>query len=206
MDTRNEYLKEFRESLSKLGIAELRGKASKNFGIKLTRDWTKDDIIEAVMQHISKNNVADIAEGDLKPGYARIKLMPVQGGRTNFPVYTNSNGYECFIPINVEVDVPIKVLETLGHAEEMRKEKNEFDEYVDKMSLSYPYQVLATRDGPDPRPGLEVRREQKLAPYRAFFEKYGYWPNYKTLMAAQAANVSFNMFASHSNQTPETEE
>lgn len=200
MDSKQQsHLDDFRASLSRMDIAQLRQKASKNFGIKLTREHTKEDIIDAIMAYASKNNYADAAEGELKPGYARIKLLPSSGKPSGFPVYFNHNGYFCYIPINFEVDVPLKILETLKHAEEIRKVQNEFGEYVDSMELSYPFQVIATRDGPDPKPGIEVARERKQAPKRAFFKKYGYWPTDKVLQQAQAASVHFNMYADANN-------
>jgi hypothetical protein len=190
---KNDYLTEFRTSLSGLDIGELRKKASTNFGIKLTRQHTKEDIINNIMDAVSKANYAQAADGDLKPGYARIKLTPI-AGKVTFPVYQNTNGYFGFIPPGIECDVPIKVIETLEHAEEIKQVQNEFGEYKDSMQPSYPYQVLAINPGPDPKPGYEVQRERKQAPKRAFFAKHGYWPTDKQMQEYTATGGMIQMF------------
>lgn len=189
---KNDYLKEFEVALLKLDMGELRKKASQQFGIKLTREHKKDDIIREIMEAVSKANYAEISDGDLKPGFARIKLTPI-AGRVTFPVYQNTNGYTCFIPPGHEVDVPIKVVETLRHAEEMKKVQNEFGEYTDVLQPSYPFELLATNPGPDPRPGYEVQRDKKWEPFREFYKQNGFWPSAKVLEQTRATGLSMAM-------------
>jgi hypothetical protein len=191
--SKNDYLVEFRTNLEKLSIAELRQKASKNFGLKLTREHKATDIVDLIMSQMQTNNYAHQSEGDLKPGYARIKLSRTEGKPEIVPF--NCNGYTCWIPVEVEVDVPIKVIDVLENALEMKKKKNEFDEYVDVLSKSYPYSVLATCPGPDPKPGRERSTEQKWKPYKEFQKKYGYWPSQKVLQQATAASIQFNAYS-----------
>ena len=206
MDNKQNYLKDFREALENLSIADLRSRATKNFGLKLTREHTKQDIIDLIVSVASKQNFADAAEGSIRPGYVRLKLQPIPGkAPAGFPVFLNCNGYSVFVPVDAVVDLPIKMIETLEHAEEIHQVRNEFGGYSDSMSLSYPYQIIGRCEGPDPRPGLEVARERKLAPKREFFKKYGYWPSDKVLMAAQASSVRFNMFDITPDETAENE-
>jgi len=169
-----------RDKLEEMTMPELRQAASKQYGIKLLREWTKEDIIDQIVAHMSKGEFAQIAKGDNRPepGWARIRLMP-QAGQGNIPVYLSLNGYEIYIPWNVQVDVPIKVVGVLQDAIESRPE-NEGEgadiHRVDRETQSYVYTELMRTDGPDPRPGMETVREKKLAAKREFSEKYGFWP------------------------------
>lgn len=197
---KTDYIKDFEISLNKLEIGELRKKASQQFGIKLTREHKKEDIIRDIVAVVSKANFAEASDGDLKPGYARIKLTTI-AGKVTFPVYQNTNGYYCFIPPGIEVDVPIKVVETLRHAEEMKKVQNEFGEYEDVMQPSYPFELIAMNKGPDPKPGYEVQRDMKWKPYREFYEQNGFWPSAKVLEQTRAAGLSLAMFKNVMNPT-----
>lgn len=160
-------------------IGELRKQATQNFGLKLTREHTKEDIIALIVAAASKGNYAAAADGEIKPGWARIKLAATNDYRSAFPVHVNANGYECKIPFGIEVDVPIRVLESLKNAVEYHVGQNEFGERVIKYSESYPFQVIGIVDGPDPRPGLEAGREQRLRPKRRFTEQFGFYPTDK---------------------------
>ncbi len=168
-----------RTNLEGLGINELRKMASANYGLKLTREHTKDDIINTIIGMMAKGNYATASDGELKPGWARIKLSATNDYRSAFPVHVNANGFECKIPFGVEVDVPIRVLESLKNAVEFRVYQNEFGERAQKYSDSYPFQVIGIVEGPDPRPGLEVAREQRLRPRKRFVEQFGFYPTDK---------------------------
>lgn len=166
-------------NLEALSIGELRKHAVQNFGIKLTREHTKDDIVTLILGMAAKGNFAQVAEGEIKPGWARIKLSHTNDYRSAFPVHVNANGYECKIPFGVEVDVPIRCLESLKNAVEYRVYQNEFGERAQQYSDSYPFQVIGKVDGPDPRPGIEVAREQRLKPRYRFREQFGFYPTDK---------------------------
>lgn len=179
----NENIKNELEGLKarfeNLSIGDLRSQAAKVYGLRITRDQTKEDLIELILGHVAKTNVAHASDGDLKPGWARVKLNNTGDYRSEQPVYLNANGYETFIPFGVEVDIPIRALESLKNAVEFRVYVNEFQEKAHKFSDSYPFTVLGVCEGPDPRPGLEVRREAKIRPKRAFYEQFEYYPTDK---------------------------
>lgn len=185
---------DLKASLEALPMAELRQKAVKNFGLKLTREYTKEDIIKLIINVSANTNFAKEAEGELKPGWARIKIHKDRNSSQEM-VFFNCNGYQALIPMGIEVDVPIKVLEILDHAEEMRISK--LDEYGSphwSLEISYPYTLIAKLEGPDPRPGFEVMREKKLRGKRKFMKQYGMWPTDKMYMAYSLSGNKFNPF------------
>lgn len=177
----NKELVTLRTNLESLPVADLRKHAHTNFGLKLTRDHSKDDIISLIVGIVAKGNYASLAEGEIKPGWARIKLAATNDYRSAIPVHINANGFTCFIPFGVEVDVPIRVLESLNNAVEFRPYETEFGEKAYKFNDSYPYQLVGKVDGPDPRPGLEVGREARLRPKIRFREQFGFFPTDKAL-------------------------
>lgn len=168
-----------RARLNSLSITDIRGQAAKVYGLRITREMTKDEITELIIGHVAKTNVAHAADGELKPGWSRIKLNNTGDYRSEQPVYVNANGFECHVPFGIEVDVPTRCLESLKNAVEYRVYVNDFQEKAHKFSDSYPFNVIAQREGPDPRPGLEVRREAKLAPKRRFLKKWKFFPTDK---------------------------
>lgn len=178
-------LKELRENLEILPISAVRERAVKNFGLKLQRDYSKEDIINLIIGVASKADFASIATDELPaPGWSRIKAFPVPG-RSTFPFYVGCNGYFIWIPYNVPVDVPTKMCGVLNDAQEMRITTDEFGNQTRTMESSYPYQLIHVTEGPDPRPGFEVGRERKIAAKRAFADKLGYWPKNKDIQEAR---------------------
>jgi hypothetical protein len=185
-------LKELRENLELLPITELRKKASANFGIRLNREDTKEDIIDKIVGVASKADYAQTAKTDVPlPGWARIKCHPVPGKPT-FPFYVGVNGYFIWIPYNVEVDVPIKILGVLNDAQENRITTDEFGNKKHSLEMSYPYSLLARTEGPDPRPGFEVGHERKIKAKREFAAREGYWPKSKDIAEARQAAMLRN--------------
>lgn len=171
------FLKELRETLEVLPLTELKQKAVKNFGLRLTKDDTKEDVINKIIGIASKQEFAPEASGELPmPGWTRIRVHPVPNKAT-FPFFVGVNGWFCWIPINVDVDVPSKIIGVLKDAIEY-KYALDAETGVNKTSMeaSYPFTIIAQTPGPDPRPGSEVARERKLAAKRAFAEENGYWP------------------------------
>lgn len=187
---------DIRDVLQELSIAELRQKATKNFGLKLTRDHTKEDIINLIAEASRKNNYAMASEGDLKPGWARIKIHRRPEAPTQDMMPFNINNYQGFIPIGIEVDVPIKVLEVLDHAEEMKLTKaDQYGNPVFAMEASYPYTLISKIDGPDPRPGFEVQRAMKIAGKQKFKDQKGFWPTDKVYAEYMARSAIFNPYS-----------
>lgn len=178
----NDNQENLKLQLEAFSIQELRSRATKQFGIKLSREHTKPDIIDLILEATSNAEFAEIVTDDkaLKPGWARIHVHPVNG-RKPFPFYVNCNGYEVFIPFNVPVDVPRKLIALLKDAEEYRITADEQGNEQKSFELSYPFTIIQDIPGPDPRPGLEVQREIRLKPKRRFQEKFGYWPTDKAL-------------------------
>lgn len=175
----SDKLKETRNYLTTLPMSELRSKAKNHYGIKFSRDDTKDDLINKIIGMLAKGEFAKTADGDLMPGWARIKLHPVMGV-PNSPRYVDHNGYSCWIPVNVPVDVPAKLVEEGGSirsAGEWKVNVNEYDENETSWEESLPMTIIDIKPGPDPKPGLELIRERKLQPKREFLEENGFWPS-----------------------------
>ena len=190
-------------SLEALPMAELRQKAVKNFGLKLTRDYTKEDIIKLIINVSANTNFAKESEGELKAGWARIKVHKDRNSSQEM-VFFNCNGYQGLIPMGIEVDVPIKVLEVLDHAEEMRISKlDEFGSPHWSLEISYPYTLLAKLDGPDPRPGYEQFREKKIKGKAAYYKKFGLYPTDKMYTAFLLSGNRFNPYESAEEEEAE---
>jgi len=194
-------VKDLRSSLEELDIASLRKKA-KNNAIALTREHTKQQIIDQLVEAISKHNYAQAADGDLKPGWARIKIHRPSGSKQQH-VFFNINNYQGYIPLNIEVDVPIKVLEVLDHAEEMKiTGEDEFGAPKWGFELSYPYTLLAKLDGPDPKPGFEVSRDRKIAGKKRFYKKFGIYPTDRMYQSFLLSGNKFNPWGDFTSAEP----
>src|SRR5690606_6731669 len=169
---------ELKQELQKLTIGELRSKASNVYDIKLSREHTKEDIVQLIVEKSKQGVFLDGVDGDRpKPGWARIKIHPVPG-KPSLTAFVAVNGQPYWIPQNVPVDVPIKLIGVLTDAVEMIIKQNpETLEETRTYETSYPFTVIDQVEGPDPRPGWEVSREKMLADHRAFAKEKGYWPN-----------------------------
>lgn len=182
-------LKELRENLEILPISEIRKRAVTNFGLRLNKDNSKEDIINLIIGVAAKADYALIAQNDLpEAGWSRISAFPVPG-RAQFPFFVGCNGYFIWIPFNVKVDVPTKILGVLNDAQEMLITTDEFGNQTRTLQSSYPYQLYHTSPGPDPRPGFEVGRERKIKAKREFADKHGYWPKNKDIQEAKQAAI-----------------
>ncbi len=176
-NTQASNLNTLRLDLEENTLQELRTKAKKVYGIPVLRDHTKDDLIKLILGEAEKFDFAVESAGDLKPGWSRIRLQPVQG-RTSNQVYLCINNRSFSIPVNVEVDVPNKVVGVLNDAVESTPDLDQDSRVVGySENLSYPFTLIESKPGPDPRPGYEVQREAKLKAKRAFEAKEGYWPS-----------------------------
>ena len=102
--------------LETLPMGELRKRAAKLYGVKVTTDMLKVDIIRAIRNVLNKSDVAKLSkaseDGSLEPGWASITLHYVHG-ESRHPLMASVNGYMCKIPKDVRVDVPIKVMKSL---------------------------------------------------------------------------------------------
>lgn len=189
----NKDLNDLRLSLEALTLQELRVKARKVFDISVTREHTQDDIISLIMQAAAKHDFAVESAGDLKPGWSRIRVHPVPG-RSNAPFYLNINGRSFGVLVNIDCDVPNKVVNVLRDAQEAVPVLSDNLEVTGfTLQQSYPFTLIEQKPGPDPRPGLEVQREAKLKGKREFAEREGYWPSDEILRQQRSLSYLKNL-------------
>lgn len=178
-------------SLESMSTAELRKRAA-TYRIQLTKDMTHEDILAQVKAKVGSGKYALEAIGDApKPGYARIRVFnDPSPGASNRPVFVSVNGYSVLIPREVEVDVPIKIVEALGNARSSRLTENREapigspQRFTFKEVQNYPFAIVAVTQGPDPRGTYERAAAQKERPREAYREKFGYYPNEEELKEA----------------------
>lgn len=184
------------DNLEKNTIADLRRKAQAVYGIPVTKDMEKDEIINAIRNKQRNQQFAKIVDTSAGedaplPGWARIEIfLDNSPTASNRPVYINVNGYKCTVPRGHVVDVPIKVMNALNDAREIRM-KEDFSEplnsprrFKQESTHSYPFRVYQVTDGPDPRPGNQAAREAKVKPRETFRDYFGFWPSAEQLKEA----------------------
>jgi hypothetical protein len=177
--------------LDSLPISELRKKAG-IYRVNLSRDMTKEDIINAIRAKQAEGKYAIEAQGDRPaPGFARISVhADPNPAASNRPVYVCVNGYAVLIPRSINVDVPIKIVEALNNARSKRLKENTavppnnparffFEEVV-----NYPFNIIAVTPGDDPRGEVERTKAAMHRPREAFHKKFGYWPTAEQLKDA----------------------
>lgn len=180
--------------LENLTIQALR-KYAALYRITLEKTATREQIIAIIKNKRSAVDMAvlvDETSTGPKAGWARINIYrdPIPGA-TNNPVYVGCNGYNVTIPRGVEVDVPIKVVGVLTDAVEKRLVENYQEPHTSNKRwtwepvLSYPFSVIATNPGPDPRPGFEKGKAATMRPREKFRELFGKWPSNDELLQAQ---------------------
>lgn len=193
-------INQLREELENTPMGVLRGIASKQYDLKVNPKSLKSDIIELIVAKVQSGSMVMPATGQLQPGWARIKLHQTDR-HSDADVQLVVNNYKVFIPMNKEIDVPLKVLEALRLAEEQnysaRKgytpgqgNADSGDNVNSVVQYSYPHSVLGIVDGPDPRPTpWEISREQLIKAKRAYQKATGQWPqDKKAFLAWQAKN------------------
>ena len=182
---------EVTNDLDSLPISELRKKAG-IYRIGLTRDMTKEDIINALRAKMAEGKFAMEAVGDApKPGFARITVhLDTNPTASNRPVYVCVNGYAVLIPRGLQVDVPIKIVEALNNAKSKRLRENPTVPpsnparfYFEEVA-NYPFNIHSMTPGPDPRGEIEKTKAAVFAPRKKFHEKFGYWPKEDELKEA----------------------
>lgn len=176
-------LDKFVESLASASIADVR-KAANTYRVSFTRDMTKDEIIEAIKASLSAGKYALQAVGDVpQPGWARIRIhSDPSPGASNRPVYVCVNSYAVLIPRDIEVDVPLKIVDNLATSksaklrEDTTQPLNSPGRHKFVEVINYPYSLISYTPGPDPRDAYELVAQAAERPRAAFLEKYGYWP------------------------------
>jgi len=205
MSNSTSALNDLRQDLEAATLAELRSRAVKTFGLKISRNHTKDDIIADIIEQAKKFEFAQDSEGDLKPGWSRIRVHAIPG-RSKFPFYFNLNGYQGLIPLNREVDVPNKIVGLLRDAEENQHVTDDVGASTWRLQESYPFTLIDQRPGKDPKPGMEVQREIKLAAKRAYYEQEGLWPSDKVLAEYRKEQAMLGITKKRPQATATTEE
>lgn len=177
-----------------MDIGKLRQYAS-HMRLPLAKTAKKDEIIEAIERKLSGRVIPEFTEegSTLKPGYARIKLLsdPMPGA-SNLPVYLNCNGYQCMLPRDVVVTVPMRVVRTLNDAQVKRqkqslvsdKDGREVFKETTVVVPSYPFQILEMKEGPEPLTALEISRQRTAGPKRRYKQIFGRWPRPRELTRA----------------------
>lgn len=187
--------------LEELELHELVERAINVYRIPLTPQMAKDkDTIIQAIKRINKEggyqdfalDASKIDPDRIPPGWAKIKLFKENiTGALNFPLPVGHNGYIIGIPRDVEVLVPIKVVDgPLQDAVEKRRMYNPAtgERTVQEVHVQ-PFQEYGRTPGPDPRPNLT--RERKFRPRQQFRDTYGFWPTADQLRAAiQDGNIS----------------
>jgi hypothetical protein len=179
---------------SAMDIAQLRAYAS-HTRVAVAKTATKKEIIESITRKLNGRVVPEIASevSQVKPGYAKIKLMndPMPGA-SNLPVYLMCNGYQCLIPRDVPVIVPMRVVRTLNDAVATVKKQSlvsdnggrEVFKEVDVKSLSYPFQILEMTPGPEVLTSLEASKLKTVGPRKRYRDLFGHWPKSRELTRA----------------------
>lgn len=177
-----------------MDIAKLRQYAA-HLRLPLAKTAKKDEIIEAIDRKLKGRSIVEIADGEtsLKPGYARIiVLSDPMPGAPNSPIYLNANGYQCTIPRDVEVVVPLRVVRVLNDAKVKRlKQQMVVDQHgrevfkdVTTVVPSYPFQIIEMKDGPEALTTLEMTKQKSAGPKRRYHQMFGRWPRPRELTRA----------------------
>lgn len=162
-------------------IAQARA-AAKLYNVPLSREMTLEDIRAALRRKTSKNNfvkAADTSSGPA-PGMYRIivhKTSDLGAKVGSRHVYVNANGHKVQIPRNIAVDVPEKVVRILENSiHYVTVEGDNGGHSYHEPQLTYPFQILASTPGPDPRPGYEKMKARTYRAREKFRDRFGYWP------------------------------
>lgn len=108
--------------LNSMDIGELR-KTAAAYNITAQRTWKTEDYIRAIDGKRKTSAIVEVAEegSAIPPGHARIKILATDENR--HPVIANVNNYPVSVPRDVEVNIPLEVLEVLNNASRPRSKK-----------------------------------------------------------------------------------
>lgn len=169
-----------REELEALEWNQLRNKAKVEYDIKLLPEHTRIDVTNLILQKANGSRAAPAVElpreGEkVRPGHARITLLPVPGEPD--PFYVCINGWPATIPRGIEVEVPHEILPSLDSmsCDFMAPDGGGIMRRVRHKRA--PYQVheidKSVSSGKLPFTGM---REKQIADKRAYDKAYGRWP------------------------------
>jgi hypothetical protein len=165
-----------------MSIQELR-KLATAYGIRAQRDWSKEDFVAAINtrrnRHQGLANVVMDRNTGPAPGYARIRLHNTESG-SNLPVPVSVNNLVLKIPRDIEVDVPLEVVEVLNNSKTPVRARNSEGQMVWRDVLSYPFTLLQMSPGVAMRNGKPVVKGSSDPKNHSLREKfkeiYERWP------------------------------
>ena len=181
-------------NLIDLEIGELR-KMAAAYKIPYERTWKKPDFVRAIDAARRDNVVVSVVDDEDKDGipqgHVRIKVIPMAGLQSNYPVPVTINNYKCHVPMDVVVDAPKEVLEALNHASRPKtikvKDPEDASRPLSEIKDVPLYNVQVLGVGPK-GPALDKSGKPKvrggLAEHKAsvrakFREVYKRWPKHK---------------------------
>ena len=194
---------QLKKQLEERTIQQLRKDAVSIYGLRPMPEWTKENLIERILAVTESTSstyatAADESTRDNpRQGMSRI-VVSNSSGQPDTHCRVNHNGYQVFIPFEVEVEIPTITADYIKSLKHMRLVAVNPDENVLEKGLRwvprYTVGFIWRDDGPCPCPDkyMGLRREATLAPKRRFLKQYGFWPSDKKLRE-YAQNHSFNM-------------
>jgi hypothetical protein len=179
------------EKLREMELGDLRAYAKQYYQINSVARTTADQLIADIVAREENTNIMRATRGDdsgPQKGWARIVIEPDRnsfGG--SYPVFAAVNTYTVLIPRGVECDVPLKVYEMLRKLTR-RVVVQDWTKGIDapghKRITEEPrhnVRLISKNEGDDPRGSWEKQRDRKLAPFRKFYEEFGFYPTAKQL-------------------------
>lgn len=201
---------ELKAYLKELPWTELKRKAAVEYGIKVLPEYKQENIIALILDLNAQPTkfVTDqepIADKPDKSGWSRIKVIK-SGREKDTHCRGCHNGYQFAIPFNVEINFPTVTAEYLETKKQpvYKEESNAGDllgGLYDGSGLENRWTVvfLEKNNGPNGERGFipksergkywTTTREAKLAPKRAFYDQFGFWPTDKKLQEYMTAGM-----------------
>lgn len=168
------------EKLSAMNIAELR-KTAKLYGVSLSREMTTEDIKAAIRFKKSRQNISDEADTSKAPAPGRWRIIVHKTSHQGIkagsqPAHVRVNGVSFYMPRNVPVDVPEKVVRALENSFHYEAVERDDGTTAMEAQLTYPFQIITFTPGPDPSPGYEKAKAGYYARREAYRNEFGYFP------------------------------
>lgn len=177
-------------NFNEMPLGKLKEYAS-HLRVAITKDATKEEIIEAISKKQKGRTVASLATDSSrpKPGYSRIRIDETQMSDKQLPVYVNDNGLEYAIPRAVAVDVPSRIVDHLRRSVVKRRRQVEGEPGKPPVTTmidvpQYPFQVLESTPGPMVKSKREIAAEKNIGPRLRYRELFGRWPRPRDITRA----------------------
>lgn len=190
-------MEELQSQLSGLDLPELRKKAAKEYGVKPLPEWTKADVINAILAKASGatkyvTDTSPLEEKGSKYGWSRIKVVRGRDNVINTHAQASLNGYQFSIPYGLEVNIPTIVADFLSRKKSPVPKQDPGEnlvriEYEDRWIVQFLEKNYGPNGEEDYIPKSERakfwndQREAKLKKKRDFLEQMGFWPTDRDL-------------------------